>query len=339
MDDVVLIHNDPVELQSMLDITHAVASKYRIKFGKEKSKSMIIQGSTKNTDTPDKAVFKIGNQVLDEASTYKYLGITLNNTATMTDHIENIKNKAEVSLQTIINVASNEDMRPLQMETMWKLYKGCTIPIMTYGAESWIPLKPEIAELQKKHNSMLKRILQVPQSTPDIAISIETCLPTIQQIIEEQQLNYYKKQVVNETTDHTIKTPWETLMKTRMKRNNITHENLTQSKKFKVKQMIAVAHTKERNIKAKGMSKSKEMNINNEKWTRMPWYMYKQSREQVSAIFKLRSRMLKIKGNYPNMHTTKECRWCKAPNESFETQAHILLECKEFKSITQKLNL
>ena len=166
MDDVVLIHNDPEKLQTMLDKTYDVASKYRIKFGDEKSKSMIIQGSKKDADTQDKATFRIGSKELAEESTYKYLGITLNNTATLANHITNTNNKAEVSLQTILNVASNEEMRPIQMETIWKLYKACTIPIMTYGAESWIPLKPEIKELQKKHNSMMKRILKNTATNP-----------------------------------------------------------------------------------------------------------------------------------------------------------------------------
>ena len=49
-------------------------------------------------------------------------------------------------------------------------------------------------------------------------------------------------------------------------------------------------------------------------------------------IFAVRSRMLKVKGNYKNKYTDKTCRWCK---DSMETQEHILKQCAEFKHITQ----
>jgi hypothetical protein len=48
MDDVVLISDNLQELQQMLDITYEIASRYRIVFGKAKSKLMKI-GSNKHT--------------------------------------------------------------------------------------------------------------------------------------------------------------------------------------------------------------------------------------------------------------------------------------------------
>jgi hypothetical protein len=46
MDDVVLISDNLQELQQMLDITYDIASRYRIVFGKEKSKMMKIGSNT-----------------------------------------------------------------------------------------------------------------------------------------------------------------------------------------------------------------------------------------------------------------------------------------------------
>lgn len=54
-------------------------------------------------------------------------------------------------------------------------------------------------------------------------------------------------------------------------------------------------------------------------------------RECALNIFAIRSRMMKVKGNYKNKYTDLTCRWCKnAP----ETQEHIMKECVEFKQIT-----
>ena len=80
MDDVVLLHTDKKQMQEMLNTTHEIASRYRIKFGAAKNKVLIID--------KDKAEFKIGNLPIEEATTYKYLGNTINNKGTMQDHIQ-----------------------------------------------------------------------------------------------------------------------------------------------------------------------------------------------------------------------------------------------------------
>ena len=54
-------------------------------------------------------------------------------------------------------------------------------------------------------------------------------------------------------------------------------------------------------------------------------YMNELTRKQTSLIFKARSRMLKVKGNYKNGHSDLMCRMCKNQEE---TQTHILDECQ-----------
>ena len=53
-------------------------------------------------------------------------------------------------------------------------------------------------------------------------------------------------------------------------------------------------------------------------------YMNELTRKQTSMIFKARSRMLKVKGNYKNGFSDLTCRVCKKKEE---TQTHILEEC------------
>ena len=53
-------------------------------------------------------------------------------------------------------------------------------------------------------------------------------------------------------------------------------------------------------------------------------YMTKLTRKQASIIFKARTRMIKVKGNYKNACTYMECRACK---QAEETQTHVLNEC------------
>ena len=55
-------------------------------------------------------------------------------------------------------------------------------------------------------------------------------------------------------------------------------------------------------------------------------YMNDLTRKQTSLIFKARTRMMKVKGNYKNGHQDLTCRMCRAAEES---QMHILEECPE----------
>ena len=55
-------------------------------------------------------------------------------------------------------------------------------------------------------------------------------------------------------------------------------------------------------------------------------YMNELTRKQTSLIFKARSRMLKVKGNYKNGYPELSCRLCK---KAEETQTHILEECEK----------
>ena len=55
-------------------------------------------------------------------------------------------------------------------------------------------------------------------------------------------------------------------------------------------------------------------------------YMLKLTRKQASTIFKARTRMTKVKGNYKNGYSNHNCRACK---QATETQGHVLNECQK----------
>ena len=66
MDDVALIHQDKEELKRMLNTTFVseLTNRYHIKFGKENSQLMIINGKTPSTE------ITIGEQVLEKKQQY-----------------------------------------------------------------------------------------------------------------------------------------------------------------------------------------------------------------------------------------------------------------------------
>ena len=146
MDDVALIANEPSHMQKMLDITHEIASRYRIKFGEEKSKT-IKMPNRKTTQTQEK--FKLGDMTIEYTDKYKYLGIISNNKNNLKDHITSIASKAEATYQTVLMLAHDSNFDGIQMEIIWKLLDTCIIPIITYGSETWNTTKTETHHINK----------------------------------------------------------------------------------------------------------------------------------------------------------------------------------------------
>ena len=89
MDDVLILEIRAKEKQTLLDITNKVAEKYHIKFGKEKSQT-IIMGNPK-----EKPKFKLGQMDIDVTHKYKYLGEMINDKMNLKDQITQTESKVK----------------------------------------------------------------------------------------------------------------------------------------------------------------------------------------------------------------------------------------------------
>ena len=250
MDDVVLINTNRNTLQEMLDITYKVASRYRIKFGSQKSKVLTI-GKPDNHKT-----LTIGNTELEETETYKYLGMTLNNKGTLQNHIEDIKGKVHIATQTILNVAAYQDYRIIEMETIWKLYKTCIVPIITYSAEAWNPTAEEYRQLEDIQNTALRNILDTNNKTPIAALQIQSGLPIIKEKIHEVQINYYAKKIRTDDTKFIEGTQWEKKINKNLETYNIKKRRIRNPRQ----KQSGKSHSEENKHKKNSKSKNKRNN-------------------------------------------------------------------------------
>ncbi len=183
VDDVALLSTNERELQCMLDITEKTAKKYRIEFGKEKSK--VLKIGKKGEQNPK---FKLGNMEMDLTETYEYLGETINNKGNIENHIKKIRGKAEAAYQTVRVIAGSKDFNYLDMETTWKLIEACVLPIIMYAAETWNNTKEQTKALNRILDNIIKRTLQTPTSTPREALYMETGIIDIEHQAKKKQL-------------------------------------------------------------------------------------------------------------------------------------------------------
>ena len=176
MDDVLLISTEPDEHQKLLDITYDIATRYRIVFGEEKSKTMVIG------KTNDKPNFQLGEMILKYCDEYKYLGIIKNKLDNMCDQIKSTKGKVEAAYQAVLLIAGNRMFRNIEMKAIWELFESTITPTTMYGCETWDLTKAEENEINQILDNIIKRILITPQSTPREALYIKTGLLDSQEL-------------------------------------------------------------------------------------------------------------------------------------------------------------
>ncbi len=327
MDDVVLIHNDANAMQKMLDTTYEVANRYRIVFGKSKSK--ILQIGQRDNLAP----FKLGDMQLEHTDSYKYLGVKINAQGSMEDQIKEIVGKVEVATQTIINISENKKLKSIQMETLWKLHNACITPLITYGSEALTIKANEKKSLERIYNNSIKRLLCMPNSAPTTATLWETGLDSITEIIDRLQIQYLAKLTKDTNLRQVENTKWLKNMEKKLSTYNMEEDQLEEMTKTKIKHKFKINNTKRKQETTRTTKTQLPGRLTNN-FSR-PKYMNKMTRKECSTIFKYKAKMMKIKANYPNKKIPSTCRWCDNTNE---TQEHIIEECKEFTALTQNLN-
>lgn len=332
MDDVALITNNEEDMRKLLETTEKIAGKYRIEFGQEKSKIMIINPTRKKIEI---SPMYIQGKQIEQTTTYKYLGYTINNKNNLKSHLKNIKSKVEGAYQTILAIMGNQNFSNIHMEIPWQLIKTCIIPIITYAGETWHPNKQETKEINQLLDNIIKRLLMVPQSTPREVLYLETGLLDPAALIQRNRINQYDKihKQCNNMTTNLIQdenpTKWKLETLRIMEEYTINETSIRSANKNNAKNIInkAVKHKFLEKLKQTGAEKSKVSNlINNENYVelRMQKYLTKLTRQEASIIFKTKTRMLDVKNNYKNKYNDLKCRKCKTAEE---TQQHILQEC------------
>ena len=173
-----------------------------------------------------------------------------------------------------------------------------------------------------------------PDSTPRQALYIETGMLDVETMIDEKRISMMArlKQERSEMMDCVLKNPsckWMTKTKEVMEKYDILEWELAMEKP--ITRMIIAGRIKAKfyekmNVAPEGKSKTIHFLEGKGEWSpkKTAEYMLKLTRKQVSTIFKIRTRMIKVKGNYKNGYSDQQCRACK---NSQETQNHALAEC------------
>ena len=338
VDDVAIVEKEG-ELQEPLNTTDEISSKYHIEYGKSKSNTMTIKNNRKKQINKQ---YRIGTMNLDKTKSYKYLGYHQNEKNNNDDQLKAVQNRTEGAYQKMMALTGNTNFHNLEMDTIWLVTKACIVPAITYSGETWEPNKQNYDNINKILDSIIKRILKTPKGTPREPLYIETGLLDPETIIINNRLNMEARIRRNDNKTMQLLLNDQSTNSWAQQNNQLKSEmNLTEDdlkgNKDTIKQIIKEKTTKrfQSKISESGKDKSKVQYYleGKKEWKagQCANYMSKLNRNQASALFKARTRMLPIKGNQKHEYTDKNgatvitCRIC---NTEDETQQHILENCQ-----------
>ena len=93
------------------------------------------------------------------------------------------------------SVCSDSILSQIKVEMMFKIYETCIIPCLLYGSETWTLNSTEKQYLSKIQGNILRKILKIPESTPLLALFMDTGIYPIMNGVEKRQLVYLWKLV------------------------------------------------------------------------------------------------------------------------------------------------
>ena len=178
MDSMCLIHHDQEKINEILNVTNFIAQKYHIEFGAAKCKVVKIGKGTKSE-------IRLNKQILEEATSNKYLGELIYNKGNLEDHPTAMQSKIRAITAQIFAETGNNEFKGIKVKTIWQLIDATIIPILIYAAEGWNYTNEKIEKKnpQTIFNEALKTILFLPQGTPTTLLLNETGYPSIEEKI------------------------------------------------------------------------------------------------------------------------------------------------------------
>ena len=345
MDDAILIAPSPLILQKMLNVVDRVALRWHLTFNQKKSKVMLVNAPP----SPNHHQWSLGDIILDECSSYTYLGEIITSLLKLQDHIQHVKQRSFWISNTIFSIASDQTLGMLKMTTLLHLYIACWLPAVLYNCETWTMSKSEAVNLEHIQLTLLRRILKVPSSTPKAAIYGDLGIQPLKHQIHRRQLVFFHKllcssHLVNLALINQFNHPYQDSWLSKEIKPLLHQYKLPSStdqicsySKNKWKRLVknAIQRKFETWFREEAARSSKMLRATRFKpKPNRESYVQQLTRNQVAAIFRLRYAMSTADANFTT--GSPVCRKC---NQGVATDHHILTRCPAFQSLRDELQI
>ena len=343
VDDALTLAEGKCQQKDTLKRVSDFATKHKIKWGASKCKVLELGMHTNIKDT-----WNLGDQIIEGADSYKYLGDYINRKGMNKQNIEERWKKLKNSTMQIILCGTSQSMKMLASKTMIELHEAINIPALLINSESWVLNDSDIRDLEIVENWCLKRILNLPPTTPTAAIRYETGTLLVEVRIDRVQLMYLHKVLIRSEdhwTRHILYTlnemniGWASEINRKLNEYHLETSWSEIAKKsageWKEAVVSAVENENKRRIlqmcyKERGEEKTKTKyliaRLEEQQYRRGdPRPVMTMNRLQTKAIIMARSGMLECAKNYRNKYKRTICNECKIEDNEIHRLNNCLL--------------
>ena len=323
-DDIIRFEDNEDKLNKANIIFNIAQNINKMEFHPTKTKVMQINGSDNE--------IKLGQNSLKYVNSMKYLGDIISRDGTVDEMIKERKNSiAGITAELVAIMSQIKD--ETEFTAISQFVRGIIVPKLLINSETWNNLsKKNIQELEKIQAQSIKRILKIPQSTPNTGLLIEMGMLTVENEIIKRKILYLhsiltgKNKIVKEILEQQIKIPGPTWIENtvkEMEKLEITTKlsEIENTSKYKIKKLIKgkiwEKQIKEMKISINNSSKCKKLQIGINKPKK---YLLELNPIDARTLLLARLRMTDLKPNYKNKYNDQKCRLCK--NE-VETLNHL----------------
>lgn len=283
------------------------------------------------------------NQIMEKVNEDTYLGGLISNACDNTKKLEKATNKGFSIISGIMAMLQEISFGKHYFEIAKILRESLFINGVLWNMETWYDIKEkEIDEIEKIDRILLRRILNVPTSTPSALLYLEMGVIPLRYILQARRLMFLQYilkrknddlllKFFNAQTREPCKNDWSNTVKKDLEELGLEF-NFEEIKLFsksiwlkKVKEACKISAFE--NLLETQMDYSKGSNIGYGKLMMRSYLKSKKiSSNQARIIFKIRTRMMKVKNNFRNGASETKCSVCKDGEDS---QVHIFMECKQ----------
>src|SRR6185503_15826182 len=172
-DDIALIADEKNQLNKIVDIACKYSLKWRFSFNYDKCAIMIFDNKIKKIKYGNcihKCTcgfhWKLGDQLIKQVNSYKYLGGELDTKLTFSDFKKRIKEKARRNVSKVWSMGMHDGC--LSVKGSINLYEALIRSVLEYGSEIWG--NEEWKEGERVQYEMARRILRCNGKTTNEAV-------------------------------------------------------------------------------------------------------------------------------------------------------------------------
>lgn len=187
-DDVVFLCESAEDLQKSINNLYAYCKRWNMTINLDKSKIMVFRNGGKISQ---KEKWYWESNIIEIVNEYKYLGVILTSSLSMTKHL---KQRLKLGKSAVNTTWKNYLLRKdVPHSAKAKVYEAAVRSIVCYAAQVWG--YRQFDDVEKIQRFFVKRIFWLPNTTPNYMICLETGLAPIFIYTLKQHFDYIYKVV------------------------------------------------------------------------------------------------------------------------------------------------